>query len=128
MENLCDDCYRNSCMLHPDNAAKNGNIIFRMIECPNQLTDDDAAYEVHVEGDTTILFDNVPTGGLTGHLNAIKKMVKESLEDKEQLRDALAEIVYLIINDEDYQFAMGEMGQLIYKYSPILEKHDISIE
>lgn len=124
-ENLCLTCFRNSCMLHPDNKEHAGSIIFKMIECPNHLTD---VMEIPYDEDITILFDKVPTGGLTGHLNAIKAMVEEALEDKGQLRDALAEIVYLIIRDDAYDDRIGEMSHMLHKYKDIMAKNDISIE
>ena len=77
---------------------------------------------------TGFVKQSVPTGDLSVHLTAIRKMVEESLEEKQDMRDTLAEIVYLIITDPDYQFAMGEMGQMLYKHKDVLERNDISFE
>jgi hypothetical protein len=121
-------------MLHEING-KLGKIRFRMIECQYYLTDcilidedDDTGYEVHTEGDVTTIIDRVPTGDLSSHLTAIRHMVEESVEEKEAMREALSEIVYAIITDPDYKYAMGEMGQLLFKHREVLTRNDISFE
>ena len=134
--NLCDDCYRTECMLHPDNASELGNIRFRMIECGNRLSacieipddEDYIGYEVHTEDDTTTIIEReLPEPveyNAFDHLNKLRDMVNDMIERDAEVKDALIELVSEIRKLPDWD-TLGPLRQCIYKHRAVLANNDI---